>query len=335
MDIKEVLFSLSKSVCIGNVHEASNLACRYLSEYMPVEHLGDNTVVGTLKGESDYTLLLDAHIDEIGFVVTNVSDGGFLTVAACGGIDLRTLKAKCVNIHSNKGVIKGVFCSTPPHLKADEENFSDISEFKIDTLLGKKAKDIISVGDFVTFDAEPVSLLDNKVCGKSFDNRASVAVLIELAKRLKGKKLPVTLKFLFSDMEELGTRGAVLATYNIEPNEAIVLDVSFGDAPDVSEDECGKLSNGAMIGISPTLSKEMSDKFIEISKEKSISYQLETMSGRTGTNADVISLSKSGVKTGLISIPLRNMHTSCEVVDLADLNSVCDILENYILGVKL
>ena len=329
-DIKNLLKSLCDSYCIGSVNEAAKIAETQLSKYCTVKR-DNNTVIGEIKGGSDYKIMLDAHIDEVGFVVTNIDDNGFLTVAKCGGIDLRTLPARPVIIHG-KDRVKGVFCSTPPHLSSSELSFENIGDFKIDSLLGEKAKEVISLGDYVTFSSNLQTLLGDRVCAKSLDDRAGVVCLIELARRLSGKKLPVGVIFCISDMEELGTRGAKTATFSVDPHEAVAVDVSFATAPDVSSDEAGELSRGAMIGVSPVLCKDISAKFIEIAEENSIPYQQEIMSGRTGTNADVISVNKSGVKTGLLSIPLRNMHTDSEIIDIKDVMSVCDILEKYILS---
>lgn len=334
-DMKDILFSLSDSFAIGNITEAADKAQEILSKYAECSRQDNLTVIGRIKGESDYTLMLDAHIDEIGFIVTDISDDGFLTVAKCGGIDLRALAARRVIIHG-KEKVEGVFCSTPPHLSDGQKEYTDISAQKIDTALGKTAKDIISVGDYVTFCAHPKELLGTRVVGKSFDDRSGVAVVLELAKRLSGKTLPVNVVFVLSDMEELGLRGAKTASFGISPDESIAIDVSFASALDVAQSESGKLSEGAMIGLSPILDSGVSDKLVEIAKQNDIKYQLEVMGGRTGTNCDEISVSGSGVRTGLVSIPQRNMHTDVEVVDIADLESVCDILEKYIMagGVK-
>lgn len=328
MDIKNTLFKLSEAYGIGNLTEAADIACDVLSKYVECEKNG-LTVIGAIKGKSDYTLMLDAHIDEIGFVVTYIDDEGFLTVKNCGGIDLRALPARPVCIHG-KQKLTGVFCSVPPHLGGSTE-YNDITSLKIDTLLGEKAKEIISVGDFVTFSQAPAELSGSCVTGKSLDNRAGVVCLLELARRLSGKELPFNVVFALTDMEELGTRGAKTAAFGISPNESIVIDVSFADGPDISPKDCGKLSGGAMIGLSPILDKEISKKMISVAKENDIPYQTEVMVGRTGTNGDVISVSKSGVKTGLVSIPLRNMHTDVEIVDTKDIESVCRLLEQYIL----
>ncbi len=328
MDIKNTLFKLSQAVGIGNITDAADVAYDILSKYTECKKNG-LTVIGTLKAESDYTLMLDAHIDEVGFVVPDVDSDGFLTVKNCGGIDLRTLPARVVTIHG-KEKITGVFCATPPHLGGVTE-YDDISVLKIDTLLGDKAKEMISVGDFVTFNQTPAVLQGSRVTGKSLDNRASVACLLALAERLSYKKLPFNVVFALTDMEELGTRGAKTAAFSVSPDESIVIDVSFGDAPDVSSNDCGKLAGGAMIGVSPILDKNISKKLVCVAKENNLPYQTEVMGGRTGTNGDVISISKSGVKTGLVSIPLRNMHTDVEIVDIKDIENVCDLLERYVL----
>ncbi len=329
MNIKEILFKIADAVSIGNITEASETASQILSKYANTSRSGIN-VIGKMAGVADYTLLLEAHIDEVGFVVTDIDNDGFLTVKNCGGIDLRMLPAKSVTIHG-KEKITGVFCATPPHLGGPKE-YDDISTLKIDSLLGKKAKQLISVGDFVTFKTESLSLNGTRVAGKSFDNRAGVLCLLMLAERLYGKILPYNIVFAFTDMEELGNRGAITTSFDVAPDKAIVLDVSFADAPDVPSSDCGKLGGGAMIGISPILDKKTSQELIAVAKANGLPHQTEVMGGRTGTNGDVVSVSRSGVKTGLVSIPLRNMHTDVEVIDLKDIEHVCDLLEKYILG---
>lgn len=332
MDIKKTLFELSSAYGAVGVNSASKRAYEILSKYCECEKSDNNlTVIGRMSGKSDYTLMLDAHIDEVSAVVTNVDDNGFVTVDKAGGIDIRTLPARPVIIHGKKDV-KAVFCSTPPHLAQKETEYTDISKIKLDTMLGGKAKDVISAGDVVTYCTEPKSLLANKVTGKSFDDRAGVVCLLEIAERLSKRELPINVVFVLSDAEELGLRGAKMSTFKVMPDEAVAIDVSFGDGPDIPPDECGKLSHGAMIGISPVLDIAISKKLTDIAENNKIKYQTEVMGKSTGTNSDVISVTKTGVKTGLLSIPLRNMHTDAEIIDLDDLISVCDILEKYILS---
>ncbi len=329
MKLKENLIKLSNAASIGNIDRASEIAFGQLSKYTNATKDG-LTVIGKIDADSDYTLLLEAHIDEVGFIVTAIDEKGFLTVKNCGGIDLRMLPARVVTVHGKREVT-GVFCSTPPHLAKGAVKYDDISAIKIDTLLEEKARDVISVGDYVTFKADAKQLLNGRITGKSLDNRAGVCCLLELAKRLSGKALPFNVVFAMTDQEELGHRGAKTAAFSLDADEAIVLDVSFADAPDVAAKDCGKLHGGGMICISPILDKALSSRLIDIAKQNSIPYQLEVTGGNTGTNGDAISISKSGVKTGLVSIPLRNMHTDVEMVCMDDIISVCDLLEQYIL----
>lgn len=335
MDIKEILFKLSALDAVGNITAASDFAEGILSEYAEVSRGDDLSVLGFIKGESDYTLLLDAHIDQIAFVVTDVDDEGFLTVANAGGIDIRALPARTVTVHGKKK-LTAVFCATPPHLASGEAEYKDIADIKLDTGLGNEAKNLVSVGDYVTFSAEPRMLAGDRVSGRSFDDRAAVACLLEIASRISGKKLPFNVAILLSDAEELGMRGATKSVFKIDADEAIAVDVSFGDGIGISEEESGKLGGGAMIGISPTLDSAACKRLIATAKENDINHQIEVMSGKTGTNADAIGISRGGIKTATVSIPLRNMHTEVEILSLSDLVSVCDLLEKYILsgGIK-
>lgn len=331
MNIKETLFALSSADAAGCVSEAADLAYEMLSKYCETEKNHTLTVMGFLKGETDYTLMLDAHIDQISMVVANVDEKGFLTVSAAGGIDTRALPSRRVTVHG-KEKVTAVFCSTPPHLAKGEVQYGDISQIKLDTALGEKAREIVSIGDIVTFCAEPKELYGTRVTGKSFDDRAAVACIIEIAKRLKDKKLPLNVAFVLSDGEELGMRGVRPAAFKVNPNEAIALDVSFGDGIGIKEEDCGKLGGGGMIGIAPCLDSKLSGKLIKTAEENKIPYQTEVMGRSTGTNADMISVNREGVRTCTLSVPLRNMHTDVEVLDIKDLESVCNLICEYILS---
>ena len=335
MELKEVVFNLSNAAALGSVNTASVLAQEIISEYTTPKKLSGLGFYALLSGKSDYTIMLEAHIDEVGMVVTNVSDDGFLTVSACGGIDVRNLPSCEVVVHS-KSEVKGVFISTPPHLAKGDTQYTDIKEVKIDTGLGKEAKNIVSVGDFVTFNTKAESLLGTKFVGKSLDDRIGCAVLLELAKRLSGKKLPVNVLFVFNDAEELGLRGARTSAFKLNFNEAVCIDATFGNAPNISNDKTFKLGEGVLIGISPFLDKEVTKKLQKVAKENGVLFGVEVMSSATGTNADVISVTKEGAKTALVSVPVRNMHTAVEVADLLDIEQTVSLLQNYVLagGIK-
>ncbi len=328
-DLIEILKELCEADGLNGVYGALDVAEKHLSKVASVRREGNN-LIGEIKGKDDFTVMLDAHIDQIGMVVTSI-DHGFLRVANVGGIDNRMLAAMKVTVHSAQPV-RGVFCSVPPHL-GKEDKVLTMDAMYIDTGLGEKAKDFVSVGDCVTFEQSFAELSGDRVTAKSLDDRAGCAALIRCAEILsKEKELPCNVVFLLSDAEEIGGMGAKTKAFKVFPDEAVAVDVSFGDSPDLNPEKTGKLGDGAMIGISPFLSKDVTDGLKNAAKHKGIKHQFEVMGGRTGTNADHIALTRSGVKTGLLSIPLRNMHTPVEVVDTADIESVANILAEYIMA---
>lgn len=327
---EKILEKLSNAVGIGHLGDASAAAKEELQKYAEVRPFGSIGLIGYIDRKKDKTIMLEAHIDEVGFIVTHVFENGFLRVSNVGGNDGRILPATPVTVHGRKD-IPAVFASNPPHLSGENE-VKTADEALLDTGLGEKAKDIVSPGDYVTYDKEFHPLSGNRVCGKSLDDRAAVACLIEVASRVYNKDLPVNLVLCLSEQEELGTRGAKTAAFSIDCDEAIAVDVSFGNSPDVSPTKCGKLGGGAMIGISPVLNRKVTDRILKLAEENKVRHQYEVMGGTTGTDADVITVSKDGIPCGLVSIPLRNMHTPAEVIDLSDLETVCDILEAYVLS---
>lgn len=299
-----------------------------LSPYGRVETDAVNNVICTFG--SGYHILLDAHIDEIGLTVTSIAEDGFLKVAACGGIDKRMLLGSEVTVWGNE-TLGGVISTLPPHLQkaSDEKKVPEISEISVDVGLDKEvAQKLIPLGSKITFKRQFTPLLNNLVSSNCLDDRAGVAAVISALDKLK--KLPVKVTVLLSTQEELGTRGAKSGPYGREADEAIAVDVSFGFTPGCDKEECGEIGKGAMIGISPILDKKIYNGLIEAAKENNIKYQPEVMNGKTGTNADVLSVSESGISSGLISIPLKYMHSPVEVVDLTDIESVSNLIVAYV-----
>ncbi len=330
MDLK-LLEKLTNSVGIGHLKGATEAAKAELSKYAEVQEFGTLGLVAKINKNAEKTIMVEAHIDEVGFIVTHIFDSGFLKVAAVGGNDGRILPATPITVHG-KSDIPAVFVSTPPHLSKGDEEAKNADEILLDTGTFEAVKETVSVGDYATYRKTLTPLSGTRVSAKSLDDRAGVACLIELAKRLRDKPLSVNVVLCLTEQEELGTRGAKTASFAIDCDEAISIDVTFGNSPDIPATKCGRLGKGGMIGLSPILNRKISDKLISLAKEKGIPYQLEVMGGASSTDADVISISKGGVPTGLISIPLRNMHTPAETVDTLDIDSIVDLLEAYILS---
>ncbi|HQA05518.1 MAG TPA: M20/M25/M40 family metallo-hydrolase [Clostridiales bacterium] len=336
MDIKNILEKLISSKGVsGNEALAANTAAEILADYMPTEIQSSGNVVGFLDGEGPI-IMLEAHLDQIGLIVTDIDKSGFIRFAKCGGADMRVLPAADVTIVGKDGVeIDGIVISTPPHLAKDEDKkkFKQIEDLAIDVgLCYEDALKVIRPGDRVTYKKAFGSLMNNRLYGTSFDDRAGVAAVLKAVDLLKGQKLNCKLCVLFAALEETTGGGAAVGAFAHQPDESISVDVSFAESPGVPEHKTGKLGGGAMIGIAPTLDDEISGKLIKIARTKKIKYQTEVMGGQTSTNADKISVAGRGVKTGLISIPLRNMHSAVEVLQLDDVEAVAQLLAEYVLS---
>ena len=317
----------------GAEDEISNIIEKHVSSFAEVKRDRFGNVTAYLPAGKK-TVLLDAHMDRIGMIVTGIEDGGFLRVAKCGGMDARILAAQDVTVWGREPVY-GVVTSTPPHLSTPEDakKAKDFDEILIDTGMSKReAERLISQGDRITVRCPHGELENGRIFGAALDDRAGCAAIIRAAELVAETKERPSVQLLFSAQEETGGDGAVTGSFNIDADECIAVDVSFADAPDMPSEKCSKLNKGPMIGIAPVLDYRISQRLKAIAEEKEIPYQLELMGDSTGTNADHIAISKGGVRTGLVSIPQRNMHTGVEIIALDDVENSARLIAEYILG---
>ncbi len=339
MDLKNIIFTLANADGVsGNERNVCDKAVEMLKNYTDDCYIKNNCVIANIgeRCENKPHILIDAHIDQIGMICSYITDDGFIKVSNLGGLDRRILQAQQVLIHG-KETVKGIICSTPPHLSDGDEKVPEMTDISIDTGFSKaELEKIVSLGDTISFSPQCRELLNGRISGKSLDDRVGVASIIYMLELLKDelKNLNCSFTVLFSSQEELGERGAMTACYEINPDYAIAVDVSFALTADDSEEKCGKMGKGCMIGIAPTLDKEFSDTLINIAKEKEIPYQIEVMNGQTGTNADRFSVSRAGVKTVTCSIPLKYMHTPVEEIQLSDVENTAELLAEYLRRVK-
>lgn len=328
-NIENLLKELTSAVGVsGEEENIVKLLTEKLKAYGDVSVDDMNNVYCTF-GEG-YHFLLDAHLDEIGMIVTDITDDGFIKVNRCGGVDRRMLLGYEVSVWGNKEV-KGVISTLPPHLQSadDEKKVPEFKDISIDVGMNKdEVKKFVSLGDKVTFKRNFTPLLNNQLSASCLDDRAGVASILLCLDRLK--KVPCKITVMFSSQEELGTRGAKIGAYSKNVDEFISVDVSFAYTPNCDKADCGIIGNGAMIGFSPILDKNISNNLVKVADKNNIKYQREIMAGSTGTNADVITLSERGIKGGLISIPEKYMHQPCEVVNIDDIVSVSDLICAYI-----
>ncbi len=333
MNIKNALKVLCSAPGVsGEECNASKIAKDLLAEYVNDANIDKfGTVTGSIMTSPSLpTILLDAHIDEIGMIVTFIDENGFIKVSMVGGMDRRILPAQTVTIWGLQP-IKGVVCVLPPHLSEESDKAVKAEDIAIDTGFSKEAlSKIVSLGDKITVDSSFDEHLNGRVSGRVLDDRSGVASILYALDILKCGKSRFNIKINFSSQEELGSRGSVIGSYNAEADYAIAVDVSYGYNKGSKEIETGKLSEGVMIGIAPSLNRQMYDELVEIAKRCEIPYQIEVMAGKTSSNADEISVSKSGVKCALLSIPERNMHTPVEMVQISDIEAVGRLVYEYI-----
>ena len=333
MELKNTIVSLSEAYgASGNESPAAEMALAMLKEYCPDAEIINGNVIGTFGTEKEGLprLVLDAHIDQIGFAVTYITDEGFIKIGNIGGIDRRLLPAQPVVVHGKRD-IKGVICSVPPHLTGGSGSVLSFDDAAIDTGMTKEElEEIVSLGDSITFDVKCRDLLGSRMTGGALDDRCGVASVLYALELLKNEKLAYNVTVVFSTQEEVGERGAKTGAFITAPDVALAVDVSFAYANGEDEEKCGYLGKGPMIGVSPSLSREISDKLIAVSKKNDIPYQIEVMSGMTSTNADQYSVSRGGAKTCTVSIPLRNMHTPVEVIDVKDVELTGKLIAEFV-----
>lgn len=335
--IKEKLKALcSASGVSGYEFEVAKIAADLLRQYTDDVHTDDfGNAVGVIhsKKPDAPTVLLDAHLDEVGMIVTSIDDKGFLKFDKCGGLDKRILAGQHVVIHGKKD-LPAVVGSLAPHLekKEDRLKIGEIKEMYIDAGLTKEqAEELIPVGSRITARYYFDELLNDRVSCKALDDRTGVACILETLELLKGKDLDVNVAVEFSGREETGGQGATIAAYNLNPDISIAVDVSFAYTPDVPKHKCFDLGQGAIIGVSAALDQRLVDQLIEIAKAKDIPYQIEVMGSSTGTNSDKITILRGGIRPCVISIPQRFMHTPVEVIDLNDVVASARLMAEFIM----
>ncbi len=277
-------------------------------------------------------IMIEAHMDEIGLIVTSVTDDGFLTFAPVGGVDERTLPSTEVTVHGRHD-LKGVIGIKPASMLESGKTVK-IKDMAIDIGFGgEKARSLVSVGDSITL-AQSVGKLGKKqFSGKSLDDRASVAALITVMKKLQNADLHADVYAVAAVQEEVGCRGAKTAVYGINPDLAIAVDVTHGITPDNS-DNAFKVGEGLTISVGPNIHPKMAQRLFDTAEKYGIKAETEIDGGNTGTDAWVMQVSRAGVPTALLSIPLKYMHTSVETLALSDAKAVAKLIERFILDLR-
>ncbi len=309
---------------------------RPLSDDIRRDKLGNLIILKKGNMGKKKKIYLAAHMDEIGLMVKQVDEKGFIKFTTVGGVDQRTLLTQEVVVHGKKDIL-GIIGNKPPHLLKDEDKKKAVKmeDMLIDVGLPREeVLEIVSVGDPISFRRKMITLENDRISSKSLDDRAGVAVMYECIKELNKMNHDCDVFAVATVQEEVGLRGAITSTYNIFPDIGIAIDVGFAHTPELSKDEYSELGKGPGIGFGANIHPKVHEGLIKTAKEYNLPHQEEFYTGATGTDAWAIQVTQSGVATGLISIPLRYMHTSVEVIDINDIKNAGKILANYIVSLN-
>lgn len=319
----------------GPVREIIRAAWADLTDEIETDGLG--SLIGikraTAPADSARRIMLAAHMDEIGLMVRDVVDG-FIYVHRISGVDNRVMLAQPVMVHGRES-LRGVVATVPPHLlKASARGkYPGFDELVIDVgLPAETVSELVRPGDLITPDAPMIELQGKRVAAKAMDDRACVAAVTVCLDALQTMNHTWDVYAAATVQEETGLIGAKTAAYQIAPDVAIALDVTFAPQPGVDADSASEIGGGPSLGIGPNFHEKLNEKIRETAKYHEIKLQDDPIAGRSGTDAWSIQVSRTGVPTALLSIPLRNMHSPVETLDLTDIERTGRLLAHFIAG---
>jgi len=335
---------LNNAAPTGYEWDGQKLWMDYLKPYVD-EFVTDTygTAVAVINPRARYKVVIEGHADEISWYVNYIADNGLIYVVRNGGSDHQIAPSKIVNIHTKKGIIKGVFGWPAIHTrsKAKEEPPKPENIFIDVGAKNKKAveKMGVHVGCVITYPDEFHILNKDKFVCRALDNRMGGFMIAEVARLLhqNKKKLPFGLYITNSVQEEIGLRGAQMIAERINPNVAIVTDVTHDTTTpmiDKKKQGLAKIGDGPVVAYAPAVQQKLRDLITDIAEEKNIPFQRAALSRATGTDTDAFAYSGMGVASALISLPLRYMHTTVEMVHRDDVENVIKLIYETLLKIK-
>ena len=320
----------------GHVRKAIEATWSPFVDETRVDTLGNLIAIKRGTGEQDEgpkqrrRVMLASHMDEIGMMVTHIR-GSFLSITEIGGVDQRLLLGQPVMVHGRRD-LPGVIGSRPPHLlKAGErEKLVPWEKLVVDVgLPAIEVADLVQIGDLVSFRQELRELLDGRVSGKALDNRASMAAIALCLELLQTRVHQWDVVAVATVQEEETFAGAITSTYGLEPDVGIAVDTTWAEGPGVSKGEVFTLDKGPTIGYGPNNHPGIHQGLVEAAKAIELPYQIEPMPRGGGNDAWAMEVVRAGVPTGLISIPIRNMHMPVEILAVKDVERTGRLLAEF------
>ncbi len=334
-EVPPLLDRLLRIAAPSGYEAPASAAWREAADFAELQFDGLGSSIATVGPDGAEPLIAIAgHIDEIGLVVTHIDDKGFIWFDRIGGWDPQILVGQRVQIATKDGPVLGVCGRKPIHLLEPEDRKKVVKLDKLHIDIGAEdgdaARALIRVGDPVVIAADPVAMQGTRLVSRSMDNRLGSYVALEVARRchengeLKGRVAAVA-----NAQEEIGLNGAGTAAFQLRPTAAIAVDVTHAtDAPGIDENKEGShhFGSGPVIGRGSTLSPKLFELLAETAEREEIDHTIGASGNYTSTDADSIQISRSGIPTGLVSIPLRYMHSPVEMVDLRDVEATVRLL---------
>jgi len=318
----------------GAEYEAQAVVDRYVEDEVDAyrrDTMGNR--FATVNPDGNPKLLFAGHIDELGLIITYINDNGFVYFDTLGGHDKTMISGRRVSILTEDGVVKGVTGKRAIHLMSpeDRKKVPETHEIWID--LGVKNKEeaekLVGIGDTAVYDQSFELIRGSVGVARAFDDKAGAYAVMEAVRRLTKGKLAARVTAAATTQEEIGTRGAMTAAFSENPDFAIAVDVGHAtDSPDCDPRKYGsfKQGGGSIVCCGPNINPIIFKRIIECAKKNKIPYQVEADPRPTGTDARAIQVAQAGIATGLLSIPLRYMHTPSEMVDLEDIEHTVQLL---------
>jgi len=308
----------------------------YVGEFADEVRTDDyGNAVAVLEGDGDTEVALAGHGDEIGFIVRDITDDGFLRIERIGGSDSTVSRGQHVTIHTADGSVDGVVGQTAIHLRdRDDDSVPEISEQHVDigAADGEEAGELVDRGDPITFDQTVTELENGLLSARGMDNRIGTWAAAEGLRRAAERGTDATVYAVSTVQEEVGVQGAKMVGFDLDPDAAIAVDVTHAtDQPDSP----GKRSSGVALGDGPVVARGSAnhpvlvDAVRESAGAEEIDVQLQATGIRTGTDADAFYTSRGGIPSLNVGLPNRYMHTPVEVIDPADLDALADLLAGF------
>lgn len=294
--------------------------------------VGNHILIKRCGKENAPLALVDTHFDEIGMMVTEVCEGGFLKIASIGGLSLPVMQAADVVVYGEE-TIRGVITSVPPHLqKGERKTLPHIEDLMVDTGYPKEElEQIAPPGTPVGFAPAYSELQNNMIAGKSFDNKACAAAAAFALSNLPREKMAADVALMLSCYEETSrVGGAAPGSFRLAPDYAMVVDVNLAKVPEVPANESVPLGKGVSISISAATDRQLTRMTETLCEEKEIPFTRVAAPSSTGTNAITVALVGQGIPVVDVGLPLKNMHTYNEVISLTDVEALCRLVEAFV-----